>query len=479
MAVGYRSSSTTAATDAYGSTCAVPVPAGAAAGDIAVVGLVRWEASNPAVTPPTGFTQITQAVNGNEKLALFWKRLTAADSGTYTFSWTGSQYAGGQCVLITGGLATGDPVGSVFNTATATSATIPTTTVTTTDPSFLAHFVSHEDNRTHTPPTNFTEVQDGSYLAANYRIPGASGSQSAAAGTLSSSSLLCTGLVAVAPDAAGPTAQSGTDTATVTDTSALARASTLTDTAALSDAAAGVATTTAVDSATQSDTAQAAASSALVDSATVTDTATSSAAGTATDGAVHADTGAVAAAASAVDTGALVDAGAVAVTVAVSDSAAVTDTALLDAGSGDKADADVAALVEQAAITAATNAVTDTTVHTETTGILAASPVSDGAVLGESVTLLVIISASDAAATSDQPGVNGGLAGTDGAVLTETAAVAALAAAADTAALADLAAVLDLDSLRDVTVTATLAPQGRVTAALAPRRWTAHLEAQP
>lgn len=203
MAVGYRSSSTTATTDDYASTVAVPVPAGAASGDIAVVGLVRWEASNPAITPPAGFTQVTQAVNGNEKLAIFWKRLSGADSGTYTFSWTGSQYSGGQCVLITGALAAGDPIGSNFNTATANSATIPTTSVTVAFAPFLAHFVSHEDSRTHTPPTSFTEVQDASYLAANYRIPGTTGTLTAPSGALSSASLLCAGMVAVEPASGG------------------------------------------------------------------------------------------------------------------------------------------------------------------------------------------------------------------------------------------------------------------------------------
>lgn len=205
MAVGYRSSSSTGLNDALASSVNVPVPSGAASGDIALVAVEQWEVANPTVTPPSGFTQLAQVVSGSQKLKVFWKRLTGADTGTYAFTWTGSQWNLGHCVLLTGAIASGDPIGAAFNTATATSTAIPVTTVTVAFQPGLAHFVANENSGTQTAPASFTEVQDSNYLHSNYRIPGSTGTFATSGGSLTASTLMLVVLLAVEPAGAGGT----------------------------------------------------------------------------------------------------------------------------------------------------------------------------------------------------------------------------------------------------------------------------------
>lgn len=216
MAVGYRSSSS-AGSEAFGTSRSVPVPAGAAAGDIALVGLSRWEATNPAVTPPAGFAQVVEVVNASTKLNIYWKRLSGADSGSYTFSWSGSQSANAVAVLISGALAAGDPVGSNYDSVISTGTSVPDLAVTTVTEPFLAHFVANDSGGTGTPPTSFTEVQDADVIKLNYRIPAATGSHLATGGTISLSTDMCAALVAVAPAATAPLVDIGEDSWTVVD----------------------------------------------------------------------------------------------------------------------------------------------------------------------------------------------------------------------------------------------------------------------
>lgn len=200
MAVSYRSSSTSGASDVYVSMLNVPVPSGAATNDIALVALEMWEVGNPTVTPPAGFALLTEVLTGQVKLKVFWKRLTGADSGNYTFSWSGTQWSQGHAMLVSGARPTGNPV-SIFNSATGTSATTPTTSVTTAFQPFLAHFASSENGTTQTaPPTGFTNAQNGNVLRTNYAIPGTTGTHTASGGTLAISTRQAVALVAVEPE---------------------------------------------------------------------------------------------------------------------------------------------------------------------------------------------------------------------------------------------------------------------------------------
>ena len=186
------------------------------------------------MTWPAGFTQIVNFVSGSQKLRAAWKRLTAGDTGNYTPTWTGSQWSLGHCILITGGLASGDPIEGTPNTASGTGTSIPSTSLTVATAAFLAHLCANENAGTATPPTSFTEVQDSNYLHTNYRIPGASGSYTASGGTLSASTLKLAALIAVKPDT-GSGDITGTGAATApTGTSAGAGATIVAGTGAAS-----------------------------------------------------------------------------------------------------------------------------------------------------------------------------------------------------------------------------------------------------
>lgn len=199
MPAGYRSSSNTGG-DVYVTSIDVPVPAGAAAADIALVALGQWDLTAPAVTPPAGFTEFVSVVSGNLKLKVFWKRLTGGDTGDYTFSWSGQQWSSAQAMLVTGALSTGGPV-TVSNTVTATGTTVASTSVTTGFGPLLAHFCYNENSTDGTPPTGFTEVQDEIYGKTSYQVPGTTGTHTASGGTLGTSTLHHVALIAVEPAA--------------------------------------------------------------------------------------------------------------------------------------------------------------------------------------------------------------------------------------------------------------------------------------
>jgi hypothetical protein len=103
-------------------SAAVPVPTGAAIGDIAVVGI--YKESTAAITPPTGFTQkssLTTSATARGSLTVFWKRLTAADTGTWTFTWSAATYRASVGAVFSGRIATGDPFDGTVGTAESTT----------------------------------------------------------------------------------------------------------------------------------------------------------------------------------------------------------------------------------------------------------------------------------------------------------------------------------------------------------------------
>ena len=104
-------------------TVAPTVPSGATSGDIAIVAI--YKENTAAVTPPAGFTLKTTVTSpANYTLSVFWKRLTGADSGTYSFSWTGLAWRDASCALFSGRVASGDPFDGSPTTATATSTSV-------------------------------------------------------------------------------------------------------------------------------------------------------------------------------------------------------------------------------------------------------------------------------------------------------------------------------------------------------------------
>lgn len=115
-------------------TAAVPVPAGVAANDVILVHL--YKDVSDTVTPPAGFTEITPAASVTAPFNhhLFWKRASGADTGTYSFGWTGSVlWRAAIATSYRGCVTSGSPI-DVSNSAARSSsgATTPAVSVTTT-----------------------------------------------------------------------------------------------------------------------------------------------------------------------------------------------------------------------------------------------------------------------------------------------------------------------------------------------------------
>jgi hypothetical protein len=94
-------------------SAALAVPSGVATDDILIAQV--YKESSAAITKPSGFSECTNSpiTSGAGASAhwqhLFWKRATAGDTGTYSFTWTGSTWREGQCIRINGAVASGDP----------------------------------------------------------------------------------------------------------------------------------------------------------------------------------------------------------------------------------------------------------------------------------------------------------------------------------------------------------------------------------
>ena len=179
----YRSSSSTG-NDVFVTAANIPVPAGATTGDVVVATVATWGGSPPPVTAPAGFTLKATYTGtdsgGADTVRVYWKRLTAADTGTYQFTWSGRRWSSGHAIAVSGAAPSGDPIEAINRAGSASSTTFPTTTVATTSTPLLA-WLGRNDEPTsqHTPPTGFTEVQDKDCTSIAVRSPGAPGTHAA------------------------------------------------------------------------------------------------------------------------------------------------------------------------------------------------------------------------------------------------------------------------------------------------------------
>ena len=179
----YRSSSSTG-NDVFVTSANIPVPAGATSGDVVIATVATWGGSPPPVTAPAGFTLKATYTGtdsgGADTVRVYWKRLTAADTGTYQFTWSGRRWSSGHAIAVSGAAASGDPIEAINRAGSASATTFPTTTVATTSSPLLA-WLGRNDEPTsqHTPPTGFTEVQDKDCTTIAVRSPGAPGTHTA------------------------------------------------------------------------------------------------------------------------------------------------------------------------------------------------------------------------------------------------------------------------------------------------------------
>jgi hypothetical protein len=208
----FVASSALAATSS--ATAAVPVPAGTASGQIAVVGL--YKESTSAVTPPAGFTQkvaLTTSATARGGLHVFWKRLTAADSGTWSFTWTGAVFRGAVAGLWSGRIATGDPfdgtVGTAEGTVTGTTLNVSTSPASANGDA-LGMWTSFNSGASFTPPASYTERQDTlNCLTLDTRDAVTSGSTGSISATSNVTDFMKAflGVLAASTGAAGPSAR--------------------------------------------------------------------------------------------------------------------------------------------------------------------------------------------------------------------------------------------------------------------------------
>lgn len=168
--MAFRSASSL--TGASAANAAVPVPTGAAINDIAVVGIYMESAA--AVTPPAGFTNkvsLQASVATRGRLDVFWKRLSAADSGTYSFTFTSTFRAAG-CGLWSGRVTTGDPfdnfvggTGSAESTAAVTQLPVAASPAAANGDA-IGFWTNFNGGATFTVPTNYTQRQSVSGVLA-------------------------------------------------------------------------------------------------------------------------------------------------------------------------------------------------------------------------------------------------------------------------------------------------------------------------
>lgn len=168
--MAFRSSSFNASLTGGSTSGTVPVPSGAASGDIAIIAISLDYFGSETITWPSGFTEVQNYANlgvpdGNI-FGIAWKRLTGADSGTYAISWTSSADWLIECALFSGRDATNPPVSNI---ATNTSANTSPVSVAATGVTAVAGddllWIGAVDQTGNgaascSPPSTFTEQQD-------------------------------------------------------------------------------------------------------------------------------------------------------------------------------------------------------------------------------------------------------------------------------------------------------------------------------
>lgn len=225
MAVPTFVSSSSLAWGSARTTSSVPVPAGVAAGDVVLVH-VYTEDTTPTITPPTGFTELTftpaPVTTGQiQQQRVFWKRLTAADTGTYAFTHASARTEA-TASAYRGALASGAPVG-VLGSAVSNTQVNPAPAVSGTtggaDRMLVWAATWYSAAADAQQPTGFTEVYDGQDLETGYKAqPTAGATGSIVGGSATTTTNYTVTLVGVIPGVAAnspPTANAGADQANV------------------------------------------------------------------------------------------------------------------------------------------------------------------------------------------------------------------------------------------------------------------------
>ena len=185
-APAYRSG--TAVTNGTTTSCALSLPSGFAANDI-LVAVVFKENTNAFSATPSGFALVTGGRDTNDgySVDIYWKRATGSESGSQTFTWSGSVPRSGYLVAISGAITSGnpwDPATLAAWASNSSSGVISANTVTTTVAETLLLGIYTIDNggTTWTSGSSMTERIDNgdTYLqTVDQAAAGATGTKSA------------------------------------------------------------------------------------------------------------------------------------------------------------------------------------------------------------------------------------------------------------------------------------------------------------
>lgn len=258
---------------ANGSSALIPVPASVAAGDIIIVFL--YKENTQTVTAPAGFTEITPAATTTapQEQHAYWKRATAADTGTYSFTWSSPIWRDGVAVRITGALGVGSPI-DVSNSAgrSTSGTTTPGVTVTTTgtDRLLLWSATSFTGGTWTVPSTGgtWTNLTSGTDDPVAWKTQPVAGSTGSLTGVCSGSGAQTAWVIALLP---AFTLISSADSGTGTDALTLARTSSITDSGTGTDTPAVLRSSAVSDAATGTDSATVTQLVGITDTGTGTD----------------------------------------------------------------------------------------------------------------------------------------------------------------------------------------------------------------
>ena len=209
-APGLVASSRSGAADTNASSNTCPVPAGAAAGMIAVLAIeVFLDATSTPVTPtwPSGFTGIVdeQATpSGGVQLLIAKKTLTGADSGNYVTTLSAARWNMSDCALVRNVNTVLTPDTNSVKNGSGTA--ISSLSLTSSSAPVLLHFQANNSAASHTPPTNYVEQQEGDYLTVASRAPGTTGAHSTSGATQSTSTVWAAALIGLETSSGGGSA---------------------------------------------------------------------------------------------------------------------------------------------------------------------------------------------------------------------------------------------------------------------------------
>lgn len=149
-------------------------PASVVADSVVIIVAYVDGASDPTITPPTGFTQAEGSpvyvdppggATQNHRLVVMWHRATGSESGPYTMTLGASRFVAGQAHRYDGVVTSGTPIdsGTSTNGADTASTSTPTVSITTAGADRLVlHAATDWAGGTWTPATGYTKRQQAS-----------------------------------------------------------------------------------------------------------------------------------------------------------------------------------------------------------------------------------------------------------------------------------------------------------------------------